>query len=159
MNLKLQKYSILSLLFIFNSSLIGTFIKFDYRWYVYLFILASSTLLYSLFSIVLLFNKLLTKKNKNYDIQRELNGINYVYLVPCYNESYYELINTFVSILYQKKSVYDNRTLIVVCDGMVIGKNNNKYTNEILLEIFNNKNTPECYEYYTREGNLNKYTK
>ncbi len=157
MNLKLQKYSILSLLFIFNSSLIGTFIKFDYRWYVYLFILASSTLLYSLFSIVLLFNKLLTKKNKNYDIQRELNGINYVYLVPCYNESYYELINTFVSILYQKKSVYDNRTLIVVCDGMVIGKNNNKYTNEILLEIFNNKNTPECYEYYTREGNLNKY--
>ena len=157
MNLKLQKYSILFLLFILNSSLIGTFINFENRWYVYLFILASSTLLYSLFSIVLLFNKLLSKNNNKYDINREANGLNYVYLVPCYNESYYELINTFISILYQRKSIYDNRTLIVISDGMVTGKGNTKSTNEILLDIFNNKNIPECYEYYTREGNFNKY--
>ncbi len=157
MILKNQKYSILFLLLILNSSLISTFIIFQNRWYVYLFILASSTLLYSLFSISLLVTKLFNKSNKKYDIQREEQGLNYVYLVPCYNESYYELINTFISILYQRKSIYDKRTLIVICDGMVIGKDNDKSTNDILLEIFNNKTIPECYEYYTREGNLNKY--
>jgi chitin synthase len=156
MTLKVQKYSILFLLFIMNTSLISTFILFQHRWYVYLVILASSTLLYSLFSISLLINKLFTKENKKYDIQREELGLDYVYLVPCYNESYYELINTFISILYQRKSMYDKRTLIVVCDGMVVGKNNNKPTNEILLEIFNNKQSPECIEYYTREGIFNK---
>lgn len=157
MLLKNQKYLILLILFILNSSLISTFILFQNRWYVYLFILASSTLLYSLFSISLLINKLFTTENKKYDIQREETGLNYVYLVPCYNESYYELINTFISILYQRKSVYDKRTLIVICDGIVTGKDNNKTTSEILLEIFNNKNSPEYYEYYTREDTLNKF--
>ncbi len=156
MTLKLQKYLILLILFITNSSLISTFIVFTNRWYVYLFILASSTLLYSLFSISLLINKLFTKENKKYDIQREQSGLDYVYLVPCYNESYYELINTFISILYQRKSVCDKRTLIVICDGIVTGKDNNKPTSDILLEIFNNKQSSECIEYYTREGNFNK---
>ncbi len=156
MLLKNQKYIILTILSILNSSLISTFITFQNRWYVYLFILASSTLLYSLFSISLLINKLFTKDHKTYDITREETGLNYVYLVPCYNESYYELINTFISILYQRKSIYDNRTLIVICDGIVTGKDNNKPTSDILLEIFNN-NESESYEYYTREGILNKY--
>ncbi len=158
MDLKYQKLLILFFLFIVNSSLIGTFVFYQNRWYIYLVLLASSTLLYSIYSISLIINKIFyNNKNTNYDIQREENGINYIYLVPCYNESYYELINTFVSILYQRKSNNDNRLLVVVCDGMVMGKDNNKLTNEILLEIFNNKNIPECYEYYTKENEYNKY--
>jgi chitin synthase len=158
MNIKIQKYSILFSLFILNTILSTTFIYYKNRWYVYLVLLASSTLLYSIYSLLIIYNKTCSNNNNynnnnnNYDIIREQKGLNYVYLVPCYNEGYYELINTFISILYQRKSPKDNRTLIVVCDGIVTGKGNDKATNNILLEIFNNKQTPILYDYRTKEG-------
>jgi chitin synthase len=154
MNLTYQKYLIIFFLFILNTTLSTTFIIYNNKWYIYIFILALSTGFYTINSILLIFNKYFNKEY-DYDIKRLLDPKKYLYLIPCYNESEEELMQTILSIVYQKTVNNDKRAMIIVCDGMVKGVNNIKSTDKILLNILNNKNEPKTYEYITRENNEN----
>jgi chitin synthase len=151
-----QKYFILFILFNINLILISTFIIYESKWYIYIFILALASILYSFSSLILLIKKICNKNNNNYDIKRLLNPKNYIYIVPCYNESEQELTNTLISLVYQRTVVGDKKSIIIVCDGMVKGKGNNLSTDKILLNILNNKNDPIIYQYMTRENKINK---
>jgi chitin synthase len=155
MNLINQKYITLTTLFSLNILLSSLFIIYESHWYVFLFILAISSGLYSFNSIMLFFNKCWNKEDTMYDIKRLNDPKNYLYIVPCYNESMMELTNTLISIVYQKINNNDKRSIVIVCDGMVKG-HDNMTTDKILLNILNNKMKPIKCEYKTREGVMNK---
>ncbi len=155
MNLINQKYIILAILLSINILLSVLFIIYQHQWYIFIFILAIASGIYSLNSIMIFFNKCYNKDNIKYDIRRLNDPKNYLYIVPCYNESELELTNTLISIVYQKVNNNDKRSIVIVCDGMVNG-NNNMTTDKILLNILNNKNKPFKCEYKTREGVINK---
>lgn len=156
MNLINQKYIILTILFSINILLASLFIKYQSNWYIFIFILAISSGLYSINSILLFFKKCFNNDDMIYDIKRLNDPKNYLYIVPCYNESEMELTNTLISIVYQKINNNDKRSIVIVCDGMVKGNSNNMTTDKILLNILNNKKTPCKFEYKTREGVMNK---
>ncbi len=155
MNLENQKYSIISILFIINCLLSTTLIIFENRWYVFLLFLCLPSLLYSFSSLLVLINKLFNK-DYNYDLKREKIMKNYLYIVPCYNESEIELLYTLNSLTQQKINKLDKRGIIIICDGKVTGTNNNKSTDKILLSILNNKNEPLKHKYITKEGDKNE---
>ena len=154
MNLKNQKYSIISFLLLLNCLLSITLIIFEKKWYAFILFLCLPSLLYSTSSILLIIYNLF-KKNNNYDIIRENQFKNYLYVIPCYNESEIELLETLTSLTQQKICKNDKRAFIIVCDGQVIGQGNYKSTDKILLSILNNKNDPIKHKYITREGHNN----
>ncbi len=154
MNLEKQKYLIISILFIINSILITTLIIFEKKWYVFIIFLFLPSLLYSFSSILIILYNLCNKDN-NYDIKRDSIGKNYLYIVPCYNESEMELLYTLNSLSQQKVNKLDKRGIIIICDGKVTGQNNNKSTDKILLSILNNKNEPLKHKYITKENETN----
>ena len=151
MNLKKQKYLVITTLFIINLLLITTIILFEKYWYAFIIFLCIPSILYSFSSILILLNKL-CKKEDNYDINRNNNGKNYLYIVPCYNESELELKQTLDSLVNQKVCKNDRRAIIIICDGKVTGEGNDKSTDKILLYILKNNNNPIKYNYNTREG-------
>jgi len=137
MNIKQEKYLILTILFIVNTVLSTTFIIYENKWYVFLFILALASITNSLNSILLIFYKMFIKKEEKYRTSDD----NYIYLVPCYNESKQELKSTLDSLDRQLLFHKDNKLLIIICDGKVKGSGNNKSTDRILTEdILNNTN-------------------
>jgi chitin synthase len=154
MNLKQQKFFILFILFITNSILISNLLIFRDKWYIFIGLLSMPTFIYSFSSILILISNL-CKKDYDYDIKRDKISKKYLYIVPCYNESEIELLNTLTSLSLQKTGKNDKRAIIIVCDGKVTGQGNNKSTDKILLSILNNKNKPINYSYITREGDLN----
>ena len=134
-----QKFIIIGLLFIINIALSTTSIIYEKYWYIFLFILALSTFMNSIYAILLfchnLYNKLNNKNNnkeyKNNKLNNtEYNNNNLALCVPCYNETIDELNLTFDS-LYKQKSLPNNKILYIICDG----KNQ---TSENVLTIFNN---------------------
>ena len=150
MNLTSQKYIILFNLFIVNCLLSTTLIVYEYKWYAFIAFLCIPSIIYSISSILLIINSLFNK-DKHYDIKRENICKKYLYIMPCYNESEIELMQTLVSLSQQKVGKFDKRSIMIICDGKVTGKNNNKSTDEILLKLLNNKNKPIKYNYITRE--------
>ncbi len=154
MNLSYQKYSIISILFVLNCLLSTTLIIFEKKWYAFLLFLCLPSLLYSFSSILIMLYKLCNKDN-NYDLKRDTISKNYLYIVPCYNESEMELLYTLNSLVQQKTNKLDKRGIIIICDGKVTGENNNKSTDKILLSILNNKNEPLKHKYISREGDIN----
>jgi chitin synthase len=154
MNLKHQKYSIISFLLLLNGLLSITLIIFERKWYVFILFLCLPSLLYSTSSILLIIYNLF-KKNNNYDLIRENQFKNYLYVIPCYNESEIELLGTLTSLTQQKICKNDKRAFIIICDGKVMGQGNNKSTDKILLSILNNKNNPIKHTYITRENHIN----
>ena len=136
MNLKNQKYSIISFLLLLNCLLSITLIIFEKKWYAFILFLCLPSLLYSTSSILLIIYNLF-KKNNNYDLIRENQFKNYLYVIPCYNESEIELLGTLTSLTQQKICKNDKRAFIIVCDGQVTGQGNNKSTDKILLSILN----------------------
>jgi chitin synthase len=154
MNLSCQKYLIISILFSINLILSSTIILFEKHWYAFLIFLCIPSLLYS-FSSLLIIAHNLCKKEDDYDIKRNDIGKNYLYVVPCYNETYIELKQTLDSLVRQKICPKDKRAIVIICDGKVIGTGNNKSTDELLLEILENNNKPIIHNYTTREGITN----
>ena len=154
MNLQNQKYIVIFFLFLINLILSTMIILYEYKWYAFIIFLCIPSIIYSISSILLLFNNLWNKKN-NYDIKRELINKNYIYVVPCYNESEHELLLSLVSLSQQKVGINDKRLIMIICDGKVTGQGNNKSTDNILLSILNNKNEPIKYKYTTRENHIN----
>jgi chitin synthase len=154
MNLKNQKYIVIFCLFMINLILSTTIILYEYKWYAFIVFLCIPSIIYSISSILLLFNNLCNKQD-NYDIKRETINKNYIYIVPCYNETENELLLSLVSLSQQKIGTNDKRLIIIICDGKVIGQGNNKSTDKILLNILNNRNEAIKYKYTTRENHIN----
>ena len=150
MNLTNQKYIILFNLFVINCLLSTTLIIYEHKWYAFIAFLCVPSIIYSVSSILLIFNSLFNK-DKHYDIKRENISKKYLYIIPCYNESEMELMETLISLSQQKVGKFDKRSMVIICDGKVTGENNNKSTDNILLKILNNKNQPIKYNYITRE--------
>lgn len=161
MLLKNQKYLIISLLFSINTVLSITSIIYEDKWYVYLFVLALASLFNSIGSIGNILYKMIT--SQNYDIVYRENPNNYVYVIPCYNESKEELESTLKSLTKQITTHQDKKMLIIICDGKIKGKGNNKTTDKILIEdILNNNNNHNINNAYKtwddKYNNLELYT-
>ncbi len=131
MNLVYQKYIIISFLLSINIILATTSIIYTNYWYLFLILLALASITNTASSILILLYKMVKKNNIIY----RLNQLNYTYIVPCYNESEEELIKTLNSITIQQHIPDDKRSLIIVCDGKVIGSTNLEPTNVILIKI------------------------
>jgi hypothetical protein len=86
MNLINQKYVVILFLFLINLILSTTIVLYEYKWYAFIVFLCIPSIIYSISSLLILFNNLWNKQH-NYDIKREAINKNYIYIVPCYNES------------------------------------------------------------------------
>lgn len=151
MNLKFQKYIIALFLFCINLILSSTFIVYDDNWYVFIFILAMA-------SFINAFSVLCITVYKMFSNDKSINRItpkNYLYVVPCYNESEEELTNSLNSLTLQRCVNNDKRTILIICDGMICGKGNKMSTDLILKKILNINNLADFYEYITWDNNKN----
>ena len=143
--IKKQKYFILFCLFIINLILSTTSIIYSNKWYIYIVVLIMSSLLNSISAILNLFYKM---KN-NDSMTNRIEPKNYIYVIPCYNESYEELYNTINSLVNQRVVPGDRRSIIIICDGNI----NTSNTLKKLLDI--NENKLEKYEYTTWDNTSN----
>ena len=155
MNLSLptQKYFIISGLFSINALTITTFITYLDKWYIYLFILSLATIINSSSVLLLFFNKIFGKTESTPYRDKQFN---YIYIIPCYNESEEELTLSIQSIVCQHYLPADTRSMLIVCDGKVIGNGNLDTTDVILMKILNQTNEPLTYEYITWDNEKNK---
>lgn len=127
MNIKNQKYLILTIIGILNSILISTFVHYQKYWYVYLIFLSLTSLYNSLGSIYVLLNN---HKQKFPELNRRYS---LSYIIPCYNETKNELLNTIDSLEKQKNVDIHKKIIIIVCDGKVKNIKEEKRTDEILV--------------------------
>lgn len=79
---------------------------------------------------------------------------NIIYLLPCYNETPTELINSLNSLATQRHVDKHNKVIIIVCDGRCKGKGMAKTTAEYLREdiIENPTSTPTRNGYTSWDG-------
>jgi chitin synthase len=101
----------------------------------------------------LLGNKIFTK---NKDIIHRVKAFNYMYIIPCYNESEEELTLSIQSIVCQHHLPCDYRLMLIICDGKVKGNGNIDTTDVILMKILNQTNEPCIYEYITWDNEKNR---
>jgi chitin synthase len=148
-----QKYLIMAFLFSINTITITTFITYIDKWYIYLFILSLATIINSSSVLLLLGNKIFTK---NKDIIHRVKAFNYMYIIPCYNESEEELTLSIQSIVCQHHLPCDYRLMLIICDGKVKGNGNIDTTDVILMKILNQTNEPCIYEYITWDNEKNR---
>jgi chitin synthase len=152
LSLQYQKYIIIAFLFSINTITISTFITYLDKWYIYLFILSLATIVNSSSVLLLLGNKLFYKNN---DIIHRVKPFNYIYIIPCYNESKEELTLSIQSIARQHYLPNDYRCMLIICDGKVTGSGNLDSTDIILTQILNEINEPLIYEYITWDNEKN----
>jgi chitin synthase len=157
MNITNQKYFILSLIAGINTLLSATFIKYTSKWYFFIPFLALESVINSFSSLMILGNKL-TKIFKTTDSYR-ISPRNYLYVVPCYNESEDELTQTLDSLVFQQVNENDKRLLCIVCDGKVKGQGNETTTDIILKKILNNNDKRLEYKYNIWSNDDKKITK
>jgi chitin synthase len=155
MNLSIhtQKYLIIVFLFSINTITITTFITYIKNWYIYLFILSLATIINCSSALLLIFNKIFSKET---DIQFRNKPFNYIYIIPCYNESEEELTLSIKSIVCQHTLPRDYRCMLIICDGKVKGNGNIHTTDVILMKILNQLNEPLIYEYITWDNEKNR---
>jgi len=163
MHLRFQKYLIALFLFVINLIFSTTFIIYENDWYVYLFVLALASIVNAFSVICILGHKMITNKDNNHDHDNEhnaknrLESRNYLYVVPCYNESEKELTSSLNSLTLQRVVKNDKRTILIICDGIATGKGNNESTDKILKRILNINSSElgEYYDYKTWDDNRN----
>lgn len=148
-----QKYLIIGFLFSINTITITTFIIYIENWYIYLFILSLATIVNCSSALLLIFNKFFGKID---DVSYRNKPFNYIYVIPCYNESKEELTLAIQSIARQHYLPSDNRSMLIVCDGKVTGNGNLDTTDIILMKILNQINEPLIYEYIAWDNEKNK---
>jgi chitin synthase len=154
MNITYQKYGIITTLFAINILLSGLFIKYSKHWYAFTFILALSSFINSI-SVLLIIYKRFTANEKQ--IIR-IYPKNYLYVVPCYNESEEELRQSLNSLTLQRIVKDDKRCLLIVCDGIVQGQGNDQTTDSILKKILNVADFGDTFEYTTWDNTQNVVT-
>jgi chitin synthase len=155
MNIKYQKYGIISLLSGLNITLISTFLKYDRYWYAFLSFLSIASFINSSSAVLILWYEMFKKKNA---IIYRVEAKNYLYVVPCYNESKEELRESLTSLVNQKYNCGDKRAIFIMCDGKVTGHGNNTSTDMILKQILNINDIGDYYDYDTWDTTKNIVT-
>jgi chitin synthase len=151
MNLQQQKYLILLLIFSLNFVLIVTFIIYNKKWYAYLAFLILSSILNASASILNITFRMCRPSLETYRIKPK----NYMYVVPCYNESEAELTASLHSLIEQRVVKNDKRFIVIICDGKVKGAGNSLSTDLILKKILNIQTVGFKSEYMTWNGTKN----
>jgi chitin synthase len=153
MNITHQKYLVWLVLLAANVALIATFLSFENRWYVFLVILGLATLLNAWSAVLVLAHKAITSESESeLATSSRQTARNYVYVVPCYNESKSELQGALDALVRQRVVPGDKCLLLVVCDGVVVGQNNTQSTADILLDIFALERHTYKYKYKNEKG-------
>ena len=158
MQLRFQKFLIALFLFVINLIFSTTFLIYENDWYVYLFVLALASIVNAFSVICILGHKMITNDHdNNNDAKNRLESKNYLYVVPCYNESEKELTNSLNSLTLQRVVKNDKRNILIICDGIATGKGNNESTDTILKRILNINSSElgEYYDYKTWDDNRN----
>jgi len=133
-----QKYIFIFLSLSINILLSLALYFYDNFWFLYILILTPSsvlTILRILFIIIFSIYEYFTKQK--YD---KIENKNIVYAIPCYNESFDELYNNINAFVTQKNADDNKKLLVIVCDGKVTGRGNEKSTDKILTEDIFNEN-------------------
>jgi chitin synthase len=138
-----QKYAIITSIYLLNILLSFLLVYYSSYWFVFLPLLAYAPLISSINVLYILYKKLTTKTNPLYTYRNE--PTEYAFVIPTYNESKEELYNSLDSLTKQISSIpsnlkRDTNIMIIVCDGKVKGKGNNKSTDKILIEDILHKN-------------------
>lgn len=152
-SLKLQKYAIVSSIAVVNTILISTLIFYKDYWYVFLLFLLPASLLNAFSSMLNILYKMCGNHSK-VNTPR-LDPKNYIYVVPCYNESADELRASIHSLMEQRVVKDDNRLIMIICDGKVKGSGNALRTDAILKELLQIEGMGYYYEYTTWDGTNN----
>lgn len=153
---KSQKYIFILILILLNSILSFGILFAPNYWYIYILILAPSSILnvWMILNLIIASpTSLLKKKELIY------NKKNILFIIPCYNESYDELLETIESFYNQMQIHNHDKILTIVCDGKVHGKGNPYSTDKILVDdILKNYITEEkaiANAYLTWENKYN----
>jgi len=134
MHITHQKYLIWLALLGVNVALIAPFLAFEKRWYVFLAILGLATFLNAWSVVLVLAHKMCFGAVESSDKSRQ-TARNYVYVVPCYNESKSDLLGSLDALVRQRVAAGDKCLLLIICDGVVVGQHNTQSTADILLDI------------------------
>jgi chitin synthase len=153
--IKKQKYSVLAFLLCINLTTIITFSFYTDKWYVYLFILALATLVNASSVLLVLGHKIQADPKTQLQLKYRIKHANYIYIVPCYNESQEELQTSLDSLCQQHRLQGDRCSLLIICDGKVIGRDNIEATNIILMKILECTSQPIKYAYMTWDSENN----
>ena len=164
MDLRQQKYLINFFIASINSILISTFLVYEKEWYAYLFILIASSALNASSSILNLLYKMYTSISNKYISNKYISNKyinyrtlpkNYLYVIPCYNESEEELRNSLHSLIEQRVVLDDKRSILIICDGKVKGVGNLLSTDVILKKILHISELGICHDYVTWNNTTN----
>lgn len=115
MNITHQKYVVMAALLGVNVLLIGLFIHFDQHWYAFLAILALATVLNACSVLLVLLNRMLCGAATE-DHRRTKR--NYLYVLPCYDETKEELTASIQALARQRVVEGDTYLLVILCDGV-----------------------------------------
>ncbi len=124
MSIIFQKLGIFLGIISFNLLLSILFIIYEKHWYAFIPILGLSPFISSINVFLLWGKKMLYGKDNNQIFRKEKTS--FAYVIPTYNESLEELKDTLDSLSNQILSYNDDRIMIIVCDGKLKGKGNNK---------------------------------
>lgn len=167
LTIKQEKYLIILLLFSINILLSTTSLIYTKEWYIYLFLLAFASTINAFSCLLIIGNHFLFSAIKNNNDTNPTEQLilqknrtspkNYLYVVPCYNESKEELMGTIKSLLLQRRDPGDKRSLLIVCDGRgITGQGSEESTDIILKKILKVDSVSwEYYLYKTWDNTLN----
>lgn len=150
--LKLQKYAIVASITAVNALLITTFVVYEHNWYAFLPFLLPASLITAFSSLL----NMLYKMGWPHPTPHRLEPKNYLYVVPCYNESAAELRASLHSLMEQRLVKDDNRLILIICDGKVKGAGNALTTDAILKVLLHIEGEGAYYDYPTWDGTTNR---
>ena len=150
MQLRKQKYAIVSGITLINTVLIVMFVLYKEHWYAFLPLLMLSSLLTAFSSILNILYKMCGQPQNANTYRLETKS--YLYVVPCYNESSDELRASLHSLMEQRQVKNDNRLILIICDGKVKGAGNPLTTDATLKDLLHAEGPGVYYEYTTWDG-------
>lgn len=114
MNITHQKYLVMAVLLAANVSFIGLFLHFDQYWYAFLAVLALATTLNAFSALLVLLSRMVFPS----PAPRRRPKRNYIYVMPCYDESKDELAASIQALARQRTMDGDTYMLVILCDGV-----------------------------------------
>jgi chitin synthase len=153
--LQQQKYTTIAILLLWNAICSGFYLAFWQNWYAFTFVTALASTANCLCIVGIFVQRSRERRRDSCALGRRRQPRNYVYVVPCYNESEEDIFYTLQSVAKQHVVQCDRRMIIVVCDGSVKGANNDLTTDTILKELLRVTAFPKYVEYETWNGQTN----
>lgn len=137
------------LFWIMNGGLIAVCFGLKRYWYVLIPLVVFGSLVNSVMVLNLTRIFLMIKTKRIYqkvarkEEEVDITPTTMMTVIPCYNESYEELMGTLDSIENSKGIDMHNHMIVIVCDGKVTGKGQAKSTPRILMEDILTDNNDE----------------